>query len=310
MHLSYRGLVDPSTDRPPPRGWLSDAPVTQALLTMNLAVFLVQLVLTGGKSLLHLPEREMLAFGANYSLATVGEHRWETLVTACFLHDGVMHLGFNMLALWQAGPLVEKFVGSARMAPMYLLSGVFGSALSVGVTWLERSAQVSVGASGAISGVLGAALVVGWRLQGWRGPLTQAMAKWLGFVIGFGVLSRLTGGSIDNAAHIGGALAGGVIAALWRRSQRYSERATRAIVGVVAGIVVVCISVVVLHDRTDRFATMNLQDRDVFTNSALRDGRCRDAHDGLLAVERLRKMLAPVGPLRGKVEMECGHTGD
>ena len=56
-------------------------------------------------------------------------------VTACFLHAGLVHLAFNMIALWQAGPLVERAVGSARMAPMYLVAGVFGNLLSVLYGW-------------------------------------------------------------------------------------------------------------------------------------------------------------------------------
>lgn len=294
-----------------PRGWLDHAPVTRALLAVNVAVWLVQLVLTGGKSLMHLPIREELAFGGSYSLATIGENRWETLVTACFLHDGVLHLAFNMLALWLAGPLVEKNVGSARMAPMYLVAGVFGNLASISATeWVSHSGLVTVGASGAISGVLAAALVLGWRVQGWRGPLTQAMVRWLGFVIIFGVLSRFTGRNIDNAAHMGGAVAGGVIAAMWRRGYLYSARATRIILGVCAGVLAGAIGIVGWHDQTDRFAAMNLQQRDDDTNRALDDGRCRDAHDGLLAVERERNKLAPVSRLREKVEAECGHIGD
>jgi rhomboid protease GluP len=294
-----------------PKGWLDQSPVTRALLGVNVAVFVVQLVLTAGKSFMHLPIREQLAFGGSYSLATLGENRWETLVTACFLHDGVLHLGFNMLMLWAAGPIVEKNVGSARMAPMYLVAGVVGNLLSITVTtWWDHSAHVIVGASGAISGVFAAALVLGWRVQGWRGPLTKAMVRWLAFLVVFGILAKYSGSRIDNFAHMGGALAGGGIAAMWRRRYHYSDRATRVILGVCGGVLAGSIAVVGWHDQTDRFAAMNLQERDDDTNRALDDGRCRDAHDGLLAVERLRSRLAPVSRLREKVEALCGHIGD
>jgi rhomboid protease GluP len=307
--------VSPVPSPPPreplvPRGWLDHAPVTRVLLTLNFAIFVVQLVLTGGKSLMHLPQGEALAFGASYAFATVGEGRWETLVTACFLHDGLLHVGFNMLLLWQAGPIVEKNVGSARMAPLYLVAGVVGNLFSVAAAWREHvPQQVSLGASGAITGVLAAALVLGWRLQGWHGPLTQAMFRWLVFVIVFGILSRFTGGHIDNAAHIGGALAGGLIAMMWRRGFPYSERTTRIVLGACAGLLAGCVAIVGWHDQTDPFAEMDLQERDEFTERALALGRCRDAHDGLLAVERLRNKLAPVLQLRETVEGECGHVG-
>jgi len=311
--------LDPSPDPPRPvytaptdegrlvpPNWLDQAPVTRGLLALNVAVYVLEVVLS--RSLVP-TSGTALQLGASYALATVGEGRWETLVTACFLHGGALHLGFNMVALWQAGPLVERAVGSARMAPMYLVAGVFGNLLSVAYGWLARTGTLGmypVGASGAISGVIAAALVLGWRVQGWRGPLTQAMARWLGFVVVFGVLSNLSGGSIDNAAHIGGAMAGAVIAAGWRRGFKYTESATRGILGVCVGVLAACIGVLSVHEATNPFATMILQERQQFTMDAVRDGRCRDAHDGLLAVERLR---GPMESLRKPVEMTCGHVG-
>jgi rhomboid protease GluP len=170
---------------------------------------------------------------------------------------------------------------------------------------VDRQGHYSVGASGAISGVIAAAFIVGWRLQGWRGPLTQAMLRWLGFVIVFGLLSNMSGSNIDNAAHMGGALAGGVIALLWRRGYRYTPAATKAILSVCTAILVACVGLVGWHVRTDPFATMPLQDRVEYTRDALGTGNCRGAHDGLLAVERLR---GAVTSLRKRVEEECGHV--
>ena len=288
-----------------PPGWLDHAPVTRALIALNVAVFVVQLVLTRGAAFRHLPAHEALAFGASDSLATVGENRWETLITACFLHDGLLHIAFNMAALLQAGPLVERAVGSARMAPMYLVAGASGNALSVAQAWLARGAQVTIGASGAITGVLAAALVVGWRIQGWRGPLTQAMARWLGIVLAFGVLANFGGGNIANAAHAGGAMAGAAIAAMWRRGHRYSKRATTGILAACGGVVVASIGVVGWHDFSDPFAAMGLQERRDFAADAINEGRCGDAYDGLRSVERLRAKMAPVTPLRSRYLAAC-----
>jgi len=80
-----------------PAGWLDGAPVTRALLALNIAVFGVEVAMTHQMS--HLPSRAALALGASYPPATVSEHRWETLLTACFLHDGLVHVGVNMLVL-------------------------------------------------------------------------------------------------------------------------------------------------------------------------------------------------------------------
>jgi len=290
-----------------PPDWLDQAPVTKALLALNIGVFVLEMVLSRS----YQPTSPvLLQLGASYGLATIGEGRWETLVTACFLHGGLLHVSFNMIALWQAGPLVERTVGSARMAPMYLAAGAFGNLLSVAHEWLVRGhafGTFSVGASGAISGVIAAALVIGWRMQGWRGPVTQAMAKWLGFVVVFGLLSNASGGSIDNAAHIGGALAGGAIAAVWKLRHKYPDAATRAVLAACVGVLVACIAVLSVREATSPFASMTVQDRQQFTQDAVRDGRCRDAHDGLLAVERLKGRM---DSLRRPVEMTCGHVVD
>jgi len=292
-----------------PAGSLDDAPVTRALLALNVAVFGMEVAMTHQMS--HLPSRAALALGASYPPATMSEHRWETLLTACFLHDGLVHVGVNMLVLWQVGPLVERAVGSARMAPLYLAAGVFGSLLSVGYGWTTHSWVSTVGASGAISGLVAAALVLGWRVQGWRGPLTQATARWFAFVILYGVVSNAAGGGrIDNAAHVGGALAGAGIACLWRAAYRYSEKVTFWILGASTALLVACVGVVAFRDRTDRFATMIVQDRQEYTTDALDDGRCADAYDGLRAVERLRGRMPDDAPMKVRVEMTCGHGRD
>jgi rhomboid protease GluP len=291
----------------PPR-WLDGAPVTTALMALNLAVFLVQMAGSWQRGgIADFSTDQLLTLGASYPAATIGEHRWETLVTACFLHGNIAHITFNMLALWQAGPLVERAVGSARMAPMYLLAGIFGYVLSVAQAFVSRSGGFSVGASGAISGVIAAALVVGWRVQGWHGPLTQAMARWLGFLVVFGLLMGVGGGHIDNAAHIGGAVGGAAVAWTWRRGYRYTAGATAAILAACVGVLAASIAVLAWHDRTDRFAAMSLEDRSSFTMDAIERGRCRDALDGLAAVDRLRAWAAPVTSLRTHVEAMCGR---
>ena len=289
-----------------PPGWLDQAPVTVGLIGLNVCAFLVEVAVSRGLS--DISMNDSLALGASYWLATLHEGRVETLVTACFLHAGIVHLLFNMLALWQAGPLVERAVGSARMAPMYLVAGVFGNVLSVAYGWVTHAEGMTVGASGAISGVIGAALVVYWRIGGWRNPLTQAMARWLGFVIAFGVFMNVSGGRIDNAAHIGGALSGAAIAALWRRGARYSPAATRGILAGCVAIIAACAAVVATHDRRDPFAAMLLHDRVAFTIDSLVANKCDDARAGLRAIERLQTKVAGDTSLRSQVEAQCGST--
>ncbi len=298
--------VADDAQRGPAPPWLDPAPGPRALIMLHVAVFLVQAVLSGGKSIMHFSSDDGLAFGASYSLSTLGENRWETLVTACFLHGDLFHIGFNMLALWQAGPLVERAVGSASLAPMYLLAGVAGNALSVAYGWYERTERITVGASGAISGVLAAAIVASGRAQGWRSPLTRAIARWLAWVLAFGFFANLGGANIANSAHVGGAIVGGAIAASWRRGRMPSRGATTVTIALCVGVLVACIAVVGWHDHTDPFASKDLGERLEFTRKSLHEGRCVDAMEGQRAVDRIAANTPRAAYSRNRVLADCG----
>jgi rhomboid protease GluP len=286
--------------------------VSRAILALNVVVFVVQVVLAGKSSLLQIPTRESLLFGANYAAATIGEHRFETLLTSCFLHGGMLHIGFNMLVLWQAGPLVERSVGSARMAPMYLVSGVVASLFSAMSSWVRGVEIYSVGASGAIMGVLASALVLAWRVQGFRGPVTMAMLRWLGFNLLFGIVLEMMasrdGGHapIDNFAHVGGAITGGVIAALWQRGYVYSPRARTIILSVCGLLFLAAAGTVAARDLTDPYAAMMVGDRINVEKIALFDGRCTDAEDAVAAAARLYPKSRDVLLEEAKVASVCG----
>lgn len=125
------------------------------------------------------------------------------LVTAMFLHIGLLHLFLNLWALFQLGSVFETMFGSLRFTITYFVSGVIASLASVLFT-----NSISAGASGAIFGILGALIVSIrrsplWRNQAWTRGLIQQLIGWafLNILIGF------TPG-IDNAAHIGGFVAG------------------------------------------------------------------------------------------------------
>ena len=295
--------------RPPRRGaggWLDAAPVTRGLLALNVAVFAMEAALA--RSLSDLPQRLALELGASYALATVGERRWETLITACFLHAGVLHLAFNMLALWQAGPLVERTVGSARMAPMYLAAGAFGNLLSVAWGWSAAFRQLH-------------RRRVGGDLRGDRR----------------GARRRVAHGRLARPAHPGD----GPVARVRRRLRRPVElqrrsasttrrtsaepspgRASRASGGAArttrrrpaAPWSPPAPRSSSRASPSSRCATgptpsprWPLQDRADFASDAAAEGRCGDAQTGLRAVERLRAKMAPVTSLRHRVEAACGH---
>jgi rhomboid protease GluP len=184
------------------------APLTHALLVINVLVFLA--MLSQGASLWHTTTGIQLAWGANFGPATQ-DGQWWRLATAMFVHFGMLHLGMNMWALRDVGRLVERLYGPWRFVFLYLGSGVLGNLLSLVV---QGNRAVSGGASGAIFGQYGALLVFLWRE---RRQVDAHEFRWLFwaatvfvaliFAMGIWVVP-----GIDNSAHAGGFLAGALLA--------------------------------------------------------------------------------------------------
>jgi rhomboid protease GluP len=178
-------------------------PTTLFLIGSNLLVFAAMLAL--GAGLWHSPNGVQLAWGANFGPATQ-DGEWWRLGSALFLHFGAIHLAMNMWALWDGGQLVERMYGAARFTGIYFASGLTGNLLSL----VAHGGQaVSGGASGAIFGTYGALLTFLWHE---RRNLHPREFRWLfwgaaGFAAATIVFGLLIAG-IDNAAHIGGFLAG------------------------------------------------------------------------------------------------------
>jgi rhomboid protease GluP len=192
-----RSIYDQLKDRAP------TVPVTYLLLSINMLVFIAMLI--GGAGLWHSPNGVQLKWGANFGPATQ-DGEWWRLFTAMFIHFGIVHLCLNCFSLWDVGQLVERMYGRWRFLSIYLISGLFGNLLSLVV---QGNDAVSGGASGAIFGVYGAALVFLWRE---RKSITAYEFRWLfgggaAFAIIMIVLGLMIPG-IDNAAHVGGLLAG------------------------------------------------------------------------------------------------------
>ncbi len=294
-----------------PRGWLAGAPVSRALIFANIAVYVAEVAVSRTTdAVMRIPPHESLAFGANYAAATLHDHRFETLVTSMFLHAGLVHLAFNMIVLLQAGPLIEYAAGAARMLPLYLFSGIVSAAFSALAPFVSPAHDLetfSVGASGAIMGILAAALVVGWRRDGWKGALTQAMLRWLGFNLVFGFLANVEGANIDNAAHIGGALAGGLVALTWKAGVVKDRVVTRNVVGACVALVVVSGLIVAVRGAADPYAAQTGDERLRHAMAAIDAGDCRRAHDALASVERIYPDDLDVRQQRTRYDRVCGR---
>lgn len=125
---------------------------------------------------------------------------WQ-LMTSVFTHVDALHIAFNMFALYLLGPQLESMIGRARFLAIYLLSGLGGS---VAVLWLSEPYASTVGASGAIFGLMAALAVVIWK----RGGNPQPILIW----IAINVLITFTGRGISWQGHLGGFLTGLAIA--------------------------------------------------------------------------------------------------
>ena len=143
-----------------------------------------------------------------------------TLLTSMFMHGGWAHLGGNMLYLWIFGDNIENRLGHKRYIVFYLLTGVIASLSHVFATVMstQNSLVPSLGASGAISGVLGAYILLfpkrTVKMFVIRGvidvPSYVALGFWIALqvVSGLGLLGEASGGGVAYAAHIGGFIAG------------------------------------------------------------------------------------------------------
>jgi rhomboid protease GluP len=176
--------------------------VTHALVGINVAVLVWMAV--HGVSLMRPQAHELLAHGANFGpKTTAGE--WWRLATSMFLHVGLIHLLVNMWALWNLGPILERFVGNAGFAILYGLAGLGGGLASVAF----NPDVVSAGASGAIFGLMGA--IVGFvlpRRDSVPSPVFWGMLYNGGLCIAINLVIGLAFPFIDNAAHLGGLATG------------------------------------------------------------------------------------------------------
>lgn len=200
--------------------------VTFVLIGINVGVYLLELLLGSG---LNGQSGWIYEHGVLFGPAVAQGDYWR-LVTAPFLHYGILHLGMNMLVLWFIGPALEHYFGHWRYALVYLVSGLAGSA---GALIMSPNA-LTVGASGAIWGLMGAAVVLeARRIYVFGG---QAM----GLVV-FNLIFTLLIPGVSIGGHIGGGIGGAVAALAFSSLRRNQALATLAVVAV--GIVSVAVAI-------------------------------------------------------------------
>jgi rhomboid protease GluP len=201
------------------------------LLGINCGVFV--LMVAQGASIWVPTLDQLMRWGADRTSNVLIYSEWWRIVTAMFVHVGLIHLATNMWCLWNLGLLAEPLMGSAGLMAAYVLTGAAGNLLSTLVNWWRFHGDwirfhdptvfpAGAGASGAVFGIAGALIVL---LKSRRLPVPPrevsrlrrsviyfaAINLVIGFSVNFG--SGLTGVAVDNSAHVGGCLCGLLLAA-------------------------------------------------------------------------------------------------
>jgi membrane associated rhomboid family serine protease len=216
-------------------GALSTDPgyVSKVLIGINVVVFFLQ---QASRAL----ERDLILIGQAFdptqgAVIGVAEGEYWRLITAAFLHGSILHLALNMYALYLFGPPLEAALGRVRFVAVYLISAVGGTAFSYA---FNDPRQASLGASGAVFGLLGAFFFVNRRL----GRETSGLLVLLGINFAFGFIAA----NIDWRAHLGGMIAGGFTAL----ALVYAPRAHRTLVQVAGAALVVAAILALVVWRT------------------------------------------------------------
>ncbi len=177
--------------------------ITYILIGINIIFYILSAYLSG--SIFNIDPRVLIVLGAKYN-PLIQQGQYYRLITAMFLHGGLLHIFLNMYALKATGEIVESIYGKTKFIIIYFLSGIVSSLASY-----IFSDGVSVGASGAIFGLLGACLIFASKMKEKIGKsfLTNILS-----VIAINIFIGITMPNIDNFGHIGGLLGGILISAI------------------------------------------------------------------------------------------------
>ena len=206
------------------RFFVSADQLIKAIVFLNLGMYVISLLFhpwSSGFSLNPLSlfspsNKSLLVLGATGTIPIDRFHGWWSLVTANYLHGGIFHILFNMIALSQIAPLVIREYGAHRMVILYTLSGVIGF-------WVSYLAGVAftIGASAAVCGLIGASLYYGKSRGGIYG---KAIYKQIGaWALGLFIFGLLVPG-INNWGHGGGIVAGAMLGFLLGYEEKRRER--------------------------------------------------------------------------------------
>ena len=201
--MNHTATPEPLAQRSAPARSRSPYTLTIALIAINVLLFLA--MVASGVSFTQPTTRDILIWGGDFAPLTLGAHQYWRLLTSCFLHFGIIHIGMNMYVLYLIGPFIEMVFGRLRYLLIYFIAGLAGSLVSVHIHPLA----VGAGASGAIFGLYGA--VFGFLLIRRRtlNPVAiSSISKSAGIFVLYNVVYGSISGTTDLSAHLGGLVAG------------------------------------------------------------------------------------------------------
>ena len=193
------------------RLFVSTEQIIKAIVFVNVGMYIISLLLgpwssgfsLNPLSLLSPSNRSLLLLGATGTLPIDRLHRWWTLISANYLHGSLLHILFNMIALRQIAPLVIREFGPHRMVILYLLTGIIGFLVSY-----LAGVGLTIGASAAVCGLIGASLYYGKSRGGIYGhTIYRQIGAWALGIFIFGLLVP----SVNNWGHGGGMVAGAML---------------------------------------------------------------------------------------------------
>ena len=278
---------------------LAASPGTGIFFLIIALYYVLMVVLAGFDSALGFSSYSLVQLGGAWSPGLYQGQYWR-FVTSAFAHGGIVHIGFNLYALTIVGPLIEQAFDRKKMMLVYLAAAVLSMAFShyVNTSWLGQGQRMSVGASGGVSGLIGACFVAAKRLGPPAQPLATAMLRWTAYMALWGFML----GGIDNAAHAGGWLIGGGLAALVPLGATRTVAANRALsVVVLAALLGVAACVALMLDAARGYPMALENDAQgqrvlVFTVSEGVEWKHSDQYQALVRCEDAARAVSPGAP--------------
>jgi membrane associated rhomboid family serine protease len=223
---------------------------TKVLVALNVFMFIVEIVagatsLMGGGS-----GQAMVNIGGLYVPLVLVKHEYWRMFSSMFLHEGILHIAFNMWALWIIGGFMEAAVGRLKFVILYFISGFAGSAMVLVAAPVN---SLVVGASGAIFGLFGALAVHAFLNRG-RDFQSRRLLSNVLFLLVINLVFTFTAGAVSWQAHIGGLVTGaGTMAAMMLAGRKDPRRPF----GLADGLAVVAIVLVLVAITWWRVATVS-----------------------------------------------------